>query len=90
MKLYVYALRDRLADNFRSITMNESDELERRNLSFAVNNDSQFNFMAKDMELCRIGEIDNKTGVISPITPIQVVVRCDQLINVEREVLHEV
>lgn len=90
MKLNLYALRDRVGESFRSVTVNESDALEKRNLAFAVNNDVQFQFMAKDMELYQIGELDNKTGAVIPIVPARLVVRCDELIGAERNVADEV
>lgn len=83
MNVFVYALRDRVADNFRSLSMNESDEVEQRNLAFAVNNDPHLMFMSRDLELCRIGELDTKSGVLTSCVPIQVVCRCDQLIQKE-------
>ena len=90
MKINVYALRDRVGESFRSLTMNESDALEKRNLAFAVNNDTQFRFMAKDMELYQIAEIDNKSGELFPIIPARLVVRCDELIGAERNVDNEI
>lgn len=83
MNVNVYALRDRVADNFRSLSMNESDEVEQRNLAFAVNNDPHLMFMSRDLELCRIGGFETKSGVLTPCVPIQVVCRCDQLIQKE-------
>lgn len=83
MNVFVYALRDRIADSFRSLSLNEADEVEQRNLAFAVNNDPHLMFMSKDLELCRVGEMDTKSGVLTPCVPIQVVCRADQLIQKE-------
>lgn len=90
MKINVYALRDKIGENFRSVTLNESDVLEKRNLAFAVNNDNQFQFMAKDMELYQIAEMETKTGEIFPVIPARFVVRCDELIGAERSVDGEI
>lgn len=90
MNVIVYALRDRVGENFRSVSLNESDALEKRNLAFAVNNDRQFQFMSKDLELYAIATMDSKSGVITPVIPARLVVRCDELIGAERSVDHEI
>lgn len=90
MKINVYALRDRIAETFRSVTLNESDALEKRNLAFAVNNDMQFQFICKDMELYQIAALDNKSGEIVPVIPARLVVRCDELLGAERNVDNEI
>lgn len=81
MKMFIYALRDRVGDSFRQVTVNESDAVVRRDFAFGINNNPNLLFMSKDLELCNIGTIDIKTGFIEPTTPIQVVCRGDALIG---------
>lgn len=79
----LYALRDRVADNFRSVTVDTNDNTAKRNFTFAVNNSPELIFQSKDLELCKIGEFDAHTGVIYPCVPIAVVCRGDEVINHE-------
>lgn len=79
-KFYVYALRDRLADAFRSVNLDINDQTAKRNFAFSVNNSPELIFQSKDLELCRVGEFDYHSGVLSPCTPIVVVCRGDEVI----------
>lgn len=90
MIINVYALRDRVGESFRSLTMNESDALEKRNLAFEVNNNPQFAFMSKDLELFQVAQMDTKSGDIVPVVPARLVVRVDSLIGAERSVDDEI
>lgn len=90
MKLFVYALRDKVANSFRSLNLNENDQLEKRNLAYAVNNDSHMLFVAKDMELHCVGMMDTETGMIDAIVPTRLVCHVDQLIGAERNVNNEI
>lgn len=78
----IYALRDNVAMKFRDIICDDSIEEAKRNLSFAVNNDAHFAFMAKDLQFCHIGVIDMVTGVIDPIIPCNVVCNVSDLLGV--------
>ena len=77
----VYALRDRVSENFSSPTFEEKNDVAMRNLAFSVNNTSQMLFFSKDLELWKIGDIELKTGVITPLVPMQLVCRADSLIG---------
>lgn len=90
MIMNIYALRDRVAGQFRSVTLDEKDEVSKRNLSFSVNNNPQLAFMSKDLELCCIGSMDTDNGVIKPEIPIRLIVRADQLLGADEVVKNEV
>lgn len=77
----LYSLRDRLADAFRSVTVDSNDMTAKRNFSYAVNNSSELLFQSKDLELCKIAEFDVHTGAVIPCVPIQVVCRGDEVIQ---------
>lgn len=79
--LYVYSMRDRIADRFRSVVVDVNDAVAKRNFSFAVNNTPELLFQSKDLELCCIAEFDSKKGTIVPIVPIKVVCRGDEVIT---------
>ena len=85
MKYGVYALRDRVSENFSSPTFEEKNEVAMRNLNFAINNNPQMLFMSKDLELFKIGEVELKTGVITPTVPMELVCRADSLIGKDVE-----
>lgn len=79
--LFIYALRDRVADRFRSITVDVNDAVAKRNFAFAVANSPELAFQNRDIELCRVGEFDSKKGTIIPCVPIQVVCRGDEVMQ---------
>lgn len=77
----IYALRDRIADKFRSVTVDINDMTAKRNFAYAVNNAPELLFQAKDLELCMIAEFDDVSGVVYPETPIKVVCRGDEVVQ---------
>ena len=77
----IYSLRDRIADVFRSVTLDTNDATARRNFAYAVQNSPELQFQSKDLELCRVGSFDAHTGVISALVPIQVICRGDEVLN---------
>lgn len=83
MKLNVYALYDRIAGQFRSLSLDDKAEVAKRNLAFAVNNDSQLGFISKDLDLMKVGEFDSETGAILPRVPPETVCHAADLIGYE-------
>lgn len=77
----VFALRDRVADSFRSLMLDSNDATAKRNFAYAVSNSPELQFQSKDLELCRVGNFDSHSGVITAIVPIQVLCRGDEVIN---------
>lgn len=90
MRVKVYALLDTVGQSFRTVSLNENDELEKRGLAFAVNNDRQMLFMAKDFQLYEIAEMENKTGEVYPTVPARFVVRASDLLGAEGVVNNEI
>ena len=76
----MYSLRDRVADAFRSVSLDTNDQTAKRNFSYAVQNSPELEFQSKDLELCRIGSFDAHTGTLVPLTPIQVICRGDEVL----------
>lgn len=81
MKYIAYSLRDKVSGEFRDLTLNVSDDVAKRDLSYVVNNDTRFQFMSKDFELYKLGIFDTKTGVFEQFNPIEMVVQADQLLG---------
>lgn len=77
----IFAIRDMVAMKFRDVICDDSIEEAKRNLRFAVNNDSRFAFMAKDLQFCHIGVFDLDTGVVDPIIPCNVICNVSDLIG---------
>ena len=83
MRYNVYSLRDKVSNQFRDLTLNLSDDVAKRDLGYAVNNNPQLQYMSKDLELYHVGEFDGDKGIMIPVSPIRMVIQCDQLIGVK-------
>lgn len=82
MKEYgLYATFDTVAGVFGSVTVDISDGTAKRNFLFAVSQSAQLQYMAKDMELRRIGTIDLETGMIVPSALHEVICRGSEVVN---------
>ena len=77
----IYSLRDRVADVFRSVTVDTNDLTAKRNFSYALQNSPELSFQAQDLELCRVGSFDSHTGVITALVPIQVICRGNEVLK---------
>lgn len=77
----LYSLRDRVADVFRSVTVDTNDQTAKRNFAYAVNNSPELLFQSKDLELCKVAEFDAHSGVVVPCVPIVVVCRGDEVVK---------
>lgn len=77
----VYCLRDKTAEVFSSPTFEEKNEIAMRNLAYAVNNNAHMLFIAKDLELWKIADVELKSGVVTPLVPMELVCRADSLIG---------
>lgn len=75
----LYSLRDRVADSFRSVTVDANDQTAKRNFVYAVSNSPELLFQSKDLELCKIAEFDYHSGQVFPCVPIVVVCRGDEV-----------
>lgn len=81
MKRNLFAIRDRVAMMYRDVICDDAVDVAVRNLRFAVNNNAQLAFMAKDLEFCRIGEFDTDSGVVTPVIPADVVCHVGDLVG---------
>lgn len=82
MKMFaLYSIRDRVADNFRNVTVDVNDMVAKRNFAYAVNNSPELLYQSKDLELCKVAEFDHVTGVVYPVVPIVTICRGDEVIN---------
>lgn len=68
----VYAVRDRLT-GFLTPTTDQNDAAAIRNFQFACDNTATLMYSNPlDYELCKVGTFDSDLGVLSPISPIEV------------------
>ena len=81
MSFGVYALFDRARNAFGSITLDTSDEVAKRSFLYAVSQDTQLQYISKDLELFKIGEMPQETGIISPLVVHQLICRGDEYAN---------
>lgn len=73
MKLPVYAIRD-VRSTFTSLTVDTNDATASRNFAHAVMQvGSIMHSHPQDFSLYRLGEFDTDTGVLIPLSPIQLV-----------------
>lgn len=73
MKLPVYAVRD-VRSTFTGLTIDTNDATAARNFSHAVMQvGSIMNSHPQDFSLYRLGEFDTDTGILIPLSPIQLV-----------------
>lgn len=77
----VFAVRDKIAEEFRSITLDVNEETAKRNFAFAVNNSAELQFAAKDYELYCIGDFQSNKGLITPMSPAVLIARGDEVLN---------
>lgn len=81
----LYSLRDRVADVFRSVTVDTNDQTAKRNFAYAVNNSPELLFQSKDLELCKVAEFDAHSGMVVSCVPIVVVCRGDEVIKDDKK-----
>ena len=77
----VYALYDRARNAFGSINVDSSDEVAKRSFLFAVSQDVQLQYISKDLELYKIGEMPQDTGIITPLVVHKLICRGDEYEN---------
>ncbi len=67
--MIIVSLFDRVAQSYRSVTVDINHATARRNLGYAVNNTPQLLYEAKDLDLMQVGDFDDHTGAITPCVP---------------------
>lgn len=73
MILGVYGLFDKARNKFLSITVDVNDFVAKRSFLYAVSQSGELMYIAKDLELFKIAEIDIETGIINPLVVHQLV-----------------
>ncbi len=82
MKYGIYSIRDAAAHVFTAPTIDLTDESAIRGFSQAVNNkDSLMNFCPSDFALYRIGVLNVEAGIIDPVSPPEMLVAGDRLVD---------
>lgn len=76
----IVALRDKVEQKFRSLTVDYNEEAAKRNFAYAVNNSPELLFKSKDLELYTVGEFSDDSGVILPLSPPVLICRGDEVI----------
>lgn len=77
----VFAIRDKVAEEFRSITCDVNESTAKRNFAYAVNNSPELQFAAKDYELYCIGDFQSDKGLVTPMVPAVLIARGDEVLN---------
>lgn len=81
----IYSIRDALT-GFMSPALDINDQSAIRNFARAINQgDSLMDFSPKDFDLYLVGEFNNQTGVLTPVSPVQMVVSGSSLVGVKYE-----
>lgn len=69
----IYGLFDKVRESFTNITLDSNDATAKRAFLQAVSHSADLMYIAKDLELRKIGEFDIHTGLIVPLTVPQLV-----------------
>lgn len=73
MKYGVYSMRDSVSGLYNTPTIEQNDNVALRSFKFAVNNNDFISFNAHDVDLFKLAEFDNETGVYTALDPIKLV-----------------
>lgn len=63
----VYGLFDKVRGKFLNITLDENDFIAKRNFLEQVSQSGHLMYIAKDIELYRLGELDLISGLMTPL-----------------------
>ena len=80
-KAFIFATYDQIAGVYGQVVVDLNDNVAKRNFLYAVSQSAQLQYMAKDLELQRIAEIDLHTGVIIPCVPHEMIARGSEVLN---------
>lgn len=72
MILSMYSIRDSLT-GFLTPVIESNDAVAMRNFSVAMESDSTLTHSPKDFDLFKIAVFDTDSGVVSPVSPVQLV-----------------
>ena len=84
-KALIFATYDRAANRYGQVTLDISDVVARRNFHYAISESGALQYIAKDLELHKIGEIDLTTGDIVPTMPHMIIARGSEALNDSKE-----
>lgn len=81
MNYGIYALYDRVRNSYGQISLDTNDETAKRGFMFAVSQDKQLQYISKDLELYKIGEMAAETGIVVPLSVHQLICRGEEYAN---------
>lgn len=74
-KAFIFATFDKAAGRYGQVVLDLSELVAKRNFLYAISDSGAMQYICKDLELHKIGEIDLNTGDIIPIMPHELVCR---------------
>ena len=77
----IFATYDRAANRYGQVVVDLSEIVAKRNFLYAISESGALQYIAKDLELHKIGEIDLTTGDIIPVMPHVMVCRGGEALN---------
>jgi len=80
-KAGIFATFDRAANRYGQVVVDISEVVAKRNFLYAISESGALQYIAKDLELHQIAEIDLTTGDIVPVMPHTLVCRGSEAIN---------
>lgn len=72
MKSVIVAMLDRKV-GFGAVNVVQNTEIAKRQFGFAINDSGIPGYAPADFELYKVGFFDDKTGVVEPVTPIELI-----------------
>lgn len=73
----ICATYDKAAGRYGQVVVDISEVVAKRNFLYAVSESGQLQYISKDLELHKIGEIDLTTGEIVSVMPHELICRGD-------------
>lgn len=74
-RAFIFATFDKAAGRYGQIVLDLSENVARRNFLYAVSESGAMQYICKDLELHKIGEIDLTTGEIVAVMPHELICR---------------
>lgn len=76
----VYSIRDMVAGTFMSPTIDTNDNCAKRNFEqIATATRGMVNFRPSDFSLYKVADFDVETGLMIPITPVELIMSGDSI-----------
>lgn len=86
MKYGIYSIRDAL-NGFLYVDTQQNDKSAERGFRYRLSKDGSYDgYAAKDLDLYKLGEFDQETGIITPCNPPELVINGYSVVKDNNEI----